>query len=108
MARFSLLALLATLLVAFVAAELPPGCVQEDPMPNEQFDELHEKLANTPNKFPIYLRLYDLEQYVDSPEKMKGFGFSPAQTIKLATLFNVTSPIDEVGRIELCVDFWRW
>ena len=48
-------------------------------MPDEQFFALHDHLQNQTCKFPTYMRLYDLEQYVNDREKMKGFGFSPDQ-----------------------------
>ena len=78
--------------VAFIAtfahAELPAGCEDGSSMPADQFFELHDKLQNTSNTFPTFMRLFNLESYVNNKEEMKGYGFSPEQTVAIGSLFN--------------------
>jgi hypothetical protein len=87
MAPLLLLLLLAVVPMLVTRAELPPGCVEETAMPEEQFQLLHDHLQNTSCTFPGVLRLYDLQQYVSNKDKMQGFGFSPEQTVALGSLY---------------------
>jgi hypothetical protein len=82
--------------VAFVFAELPPGCQDGAHLPATIFDPLKAHLERTPNKFPVYLRLYELEQFVNNATLIKGYGFSPEQTVALGSLFNDGGLFDQL------------
>jgi hypothetical protein len=79
-----LLAVVAACALGGVRADLPPGCQEGSSMPADQFSSLYTKLKDTPCTFPLYLRLYELEQYVRS---VQGYGLSPNQTVALGSLF---------------------
>jgi len=77
-------------------AELPPGCVEDTAMPDDQYSALYDKLKDTPCKFPVYMRLYELEQYLSNKEEMKGFGLSPEQTVEIGSLFDDGGSFDQL------------
>jgi hypothetical protein len=79
-----------------IVAELPPGCQDGAHLPSAIFDPLRALLERTPNKFPVYLRLYELEQFVNNATLIQGYGFSPEQTVTLGSLFSDGGLFDQL------------